>query len=62
MPLTQEDRLKGSKIGVAQRQIQMQQRREKVKKMYDTGMSKAAIARELGVHYQTVINDLKDDK
>ena len=59
MPFTQSDRLKGAKTSLAARRKQQAERRKKVRELYDTGMSKTAIARELGVDYRTVDRDLK---
>ena len=59
MPFTQSDRLKGAKTSLAKRREKQAERREKVKAMFDTGMSKTAIARELGVDWRTVDRDLK---
>ena len=59
MPLKQKDRLKGAKTSLAVRREKQAERREKVKQMFDTGISKTAIARKLGVNWRTVDRDLK---
>lgn len=59
MPLTQKDRLKGAKASLAKRRKNQAKRRKKVKQMFDTGMSKTAIAKALGVDRHTVDTDLK---
>ena len=61
MPLKEEDRLKGAKNSLTKRQQQQAERREKVRFLYyEKRMSKAKIARELGVDRGTVISDLKE--
>ena len=59
MPLTQSDRLKGAKTSLAKRRQKQQERRKKVKQMFEAGMSKSAISRQLGVDRWTVDRDLK---
>ena len=59
MPLTQADRQKAHKNSLIQRRKQQQERREQAKKMFDTGMSKSEIARQLGVEYRTIWDDLR---
>ena len=59
MPFTQSDRLKGAKTSLAKRREKQAERREKVKALYNTGMSKTAIADALGVDWRTVDRDLK---
>ena len=59
MPLTQKDRLKGAEASLTVRRQKQLERRKKVKQMFDAGMSKSAIARELGVDRGTVDTDLK---
>ena len=59
MPLTQKDRLKGAEKSRIVRRKKQAKRRKKAKALYDTGMPKAKIARTLGVHRGTIIEDLK---
>ena len=59
MPLTQKDRLKGAEASLAVRRKKQAKRRQKVKKLYDTGMSKYKIAKTLGVNYDTIVSDIK---
>ena len=59
MPLTQKDRLKGAEKSREVRRKKQAERRKKVKQMFDTGMSKTAIAKALGVDRHTVDTDLK---
>ena len=63
MPLTQNDRLKGAENSITERRKRQQERRAKVKAMFDNGngMSKSAIARELNVSYKTIATDLQDE-
>ncbi|MDE0398905.1 MAG: helix-turn-helix domain-containing protein [Candidatus Poribacteria bacterium] len=60
MPFTNKDRKLALKISIEQRRKQQAQRRKKVRKMFDSGMSKTAIAKELGVARETVWKDLKE--
>ena len=59
MPLTQEDRRTGASNSLDKRRKQQAERRKEVKRLFDTGMPKAEIARQLGVSYKTVFSDLK---
>ena len=59
MPLRQEDRLKGAENSRAKRQLKKEERQEKVKQLYDTGMSKREIAKTLGVSYRTIMYDFR---
>ena len=60
MPLTPEDRQKGADNSLTQRRKEQQKRREAAKVMFDSGMSKTKIAKELGVNYRTIQQDLRD--
>lgn len=62
MPFTDAGRVLAQQNSKAQRRKQQRMRREKVKQMYDAGMSKTAIANELGVNYRTVWKDLKESQ
>ena len=59
MPFTQQDRLKGAEASLAVRRQKQAKRRQKVKELYDTGMSKYKIAKTLGVNYDTIVSDVK---
>ena len=62
MPFTDAGRALARQNSVLQRRKQQQMRRVKVKKMHDAGMSKTAIADELGINYRTVWKDLKESQ
>ena len=59
MPFTDKDREKGRLNSAKQRQKQQAIRREKAKKLFDTGMPKIKIAKALGVNPRTIDKDLK---
>ena len=62
MPFTDAGRELARQNSKAQRQRQQRMRHEQVKKMHDAGMSKTAIANELGVSYRTIWKDLKESQ
>ena len=59
MPFSQSDRLKGAEASRTVRRKKQAERRKKAKELHNTGMSKSAIAKALGVDWHTVDSDLK---
>ena len=59
MAFTDQDRQIARTNSAAQRKKQQMARREKVREMFDAGMPKTGIAKELSVHLTTVYQDLK---
>ena len=60
MPLTEQDRLKGAKKSREVRQKKQAERRKQVKVLFESGMSKSAIAKKFDVDWHTIDSDLRE--